>query len=119
MDADALQAQIKMLQQKYTALLTQAAQEGRTADVQSLSNQMQQEIQSLINGATQSAVSGSPYASPVGGDEDQGVEELVEENQENDLEESDPAEAEDEDWDDDEAEDDDCDGDDADGDDWA
>ena len=56
MDGNILQEKIKLLQEKYTTMLTQAAQEGRTADVQSLSNQMQQEIQSLINAETQSAL---------------------------------------------------------------
>ncbi|MCP4726138.1 MAG: hypothetical protein GY863_13930, partial [bacterium] len=48
MNQEMLQAKIQMLQQKYTAMITQAAQEGRTADVQSISNRMQQEIQSLM-----------------------------------------------------------------------
>lgn len=56
MDGNILQEKIKLLQEKYTTMLTQAAQEGRTDDVQSLSNQMQQEIQSLINAETQSAL---------------------------------------------------------------
>ncbi|MFC1513862.1 hypothetical protein ACFL5P_02520 [candidate division KSB1 bacterium] len=52
MNQDILQGKVKMLQEKYTKMIMQAAQEGRTADVQSLSNKMQQEIQSIINEGT-------------------------------------------------------------------
>ena len=45
MDQSEIQSQVQALQTKYAALLTAAAQEGRTQDVQTLSNQMQQEIQ--------------------------------------------------------------------------
>ena len=102
MNENVLQEKIKLLQEKYTMMLTQAAQEGRMADVQSLSNQMQQEIQSLINAETQSALNSNMYTSPAGNDESQEDGGFIEEDQEDEDE-----EAEDEDWDEEEAQDDD------------
>lgn len=100
MDGDALQEQISMLQVKYTQLLTQAAQEGRTDDVQSITNQMQQEIQALVDAATQSATIGAVEATPAGNDESDEDEDWVEEDQDGDDEEPD-----DEDEDEEETED--------------
>jgi hypothetical protein len=74
MDENVLQEKIRALQEKYVALLTQAAQEGRTDDVASLNDQMQQEIQLLTHEAMQSAMSGVETAradtDEVGGSKD-------------------------------------------------
>ena len=91
MNGDTLEEKTKMLQDKYTELLTQAAQEGRIADVESLSTQMQHEIESLINAATQSTLAGN----------DEGQEEVEEIEEENWEEE----EIEEEDWEEEEEED--------------
>ncbi len=103
MTGDALQARIQQLQAKYTALLTQAAQEGRTDDVQSLSAQMQQEIDALVSSVTQSTQSAA--ASPASEDEvqeDQAWDEEVEEgDDESDDEEEDDEEEDDEEEDED------------------
>ena len=88
MNGDTLEEKTKMLQDKYTELLTQAAQEGRIADVESLSTQMQHEIESLINAATQSALAGN----------DEGQEEEVEEVEETEEEDWEVEEIEEEDW---------------------
>ena len=89
-----------MLQARYAEMLTQAAREGRTDDVQTLSDQMGQEIQALINTSTQSAVS------PAGTNESEENEDWAEEEREGDDENADGDE-EDGDWDEEEMEDDD------------
>ena len=89
MDGEALQEKIKMLQAKYAEMLTQAAQEGRTDDVQTLSNQMQQEIQALINDSTQSAMSSEADASPAETNESEEDEDRTEEDREGDDEDMD------------------------------
>ena len=105
MDENALPERIKALQEKYVALLTQAAQEGRTDDVASLNEKMQQEIQSLTNEVMQSALGGAEAAradtDEVGGFEDE-VED-IEDSWEDDGEDED--EDEDDDWEDDDEED--------------
>ena len=96
MDEDILQEKIRLLQEKYSQLLTQAAQEGRTADVQSLSNQMQEEMKALIDAETQSAISRSTEPSPGADDEDlESAEDYAEEGKEEEVDE----EGEEEDWD--------------------
>ena len=104
MDENILQEKIRLLQEKYTAMITQAAQEGRTDDIQSISDQMQQEIQSLIDTETQSAMNRNVVAPPAGTEEDQDSEDLIEEVEDWGEEDEDEDE-EDEDWGDDEEED--------------
>ena len=101
MEAERLQAEIQRLQEKYTSLLTQAAQAGRTAEVQTLTDQMQVEMQALINVSTQAGLSGTTEAAPDadGDDLDDDEDEDEEEEDDDDDEEE---EEDDEDEDDDE-----------------
>lgn len=93
MSEGALQEKIRLLQEKYAALLTQAAQEGRVDEIPSLSEQMQREIQSLVQTETQSILSSSAIDTTLDVEEEDDVEEDPEGGEDEDQWEEDDIES--------------------------
>ncbi len=100
MNGESLEDRIKMLQDRFADMLTKAAQEGRTAEIPTISEQMQQEIEALVNAAAQSALAGTTDPEPAG--EEVGDVDDVDNEQDP---ESDVDEADDLDWEEEESED--------------